>query len=83
MPVALSVYETTSAGRAPGGQEFGRPSVLEAAADRSALQDAPEGPMLPPAGASRADTVFATVGIVLLLILAIAFVWTLVRQRGR
>jgi hypothetical protein len=39
--------------------------------------------MLPPAGASRAETIFATVGIVLLLILAVSFLWTLFRQRRR
>ncbi|WP_262269046.1 hypothetical protein [Microvirga yunnanensis] len=56
------------------GEQGSRPRILEAAAGRSAIQEVdPDGPMLPPAGAARADTVVVTAGTVLLLILAVAF----------
>jgi hypothetical protein len=83
MPVELSVSRALPAVPVFIGDEGSRPRVLEAAADRSVIQEDPNGLMLPPAGASRAETVFATVGIFLLLILAIAFLWTLFRQRRR
>ncbi|MFL5190255.1 MAG: hypothetical protein ACJ8CF_13765 [Microvirga sp.] len=84
MPVELSVSRALLAVPVFIGDEGSRPRVLEAAADRSVIQEEdPNGLMLPPAGASRAETVFATVGIFLLLILAIAFLWTLFRQRRR
>ena len=84
MPVELSVSRALPAVPAFIREEGSRPRVLEAAADRSVIQEEdPNGLMLPPAGASRAETVFATVGSVLLLILAIAFLWTLIRQRRR
>ncbi|HEV2565370.1 MAG TPA: hypothetical protein VGU19_09825 [Microvirga sp.] len=83
MPVELSVSRDPDAVPAVFAKEGSRPRILEAAADRSIIQEDPKGPMLPPAGASRAETVFATVGSVLLLILAVAFVWTLVRQHRR
>ena len=80
MAVELSVSRAVPA---VFGEEASRPGILVAAADRSVIQEEPDGLMLPPAGASRAETVFATVGIVLLLILAISFLWTLFRQRRR
>jgi hypothetical protein len=80
MPVEPSVSRAVPA---VFGEEGSRPGILEAAADRSILQEDPGGPMLPPAGASRAETIFATVGIALLLILAVSFLWTLFRQRRR
>jgi hypothetical protein len=84
MPVELSVSRALPAVPVFIGDEGSRPRVLEAAADRSVIQEEdPNGLMLPPAGASRAETVFATVDIFLLLILAIAFLWTLFRQRRR
>jgi len=84
MPVELSVSRALPAVPVFIGDEGSRPRVLEAAADRSVIQEEdPNGLMLPPAGASRAETVFATVGIFLLSILAVAFLWTLFRQRRR
>jgi hypothetical protein len=81
MPVELSIGPVFHAVPAVVRDEGSGPRILEAAADRSIIQEDPKGPMLPPAGASRAETVFATVGIVLLLILAVSFLWTLFRQR--
>jgi len=66
---------------APG--EGGNLRILKAAAGRSVIQEDPDGPMLPPAGASRAETVFATVGVFLLLILACSLLWTLYRHHRR
>ena len=67
MPVELSVSRALPAVRAVFGEEGNRPRILEAKADRSIIQEEdPNGLMLPPAGASRAETVFATVGIFLL-----------------
>jgi hypothetical protein len=84
MPVELSVSRAPPAVRSAFGEEGTRPRILEAKADRSVIQEeGPDGLMLPPAGASRAETVFATVGIFLLVILAVAFLWTLFRQRRR
>jgi len=81
MPVEISINPVLLAARSFLLNEGSRPRISEAAADRSIIQEDPDGPMLPPAGASRAETVFATVGIFLLLILAIAFCWTLFRRR--
>ncbi|EIM30594.1 hypothetical protein [Microvirga lotononidis] len=64
-------------------RDDGGPKILKAAAGRSIFQEDPDAPMLPPAGASRADTVFMTVGAILLLILAGSLLWTLLRQRRR
>jgi hypothetical protein len=83
VPIELSVSRVFQVVPAFVGEEESRPGILKAAADRSILQEDPNGPMLPPAGASRAEMVFATVGIVLLLILAFSFLWTLLRQRRR
>ena len=83
MPIELSGRPVFQASPAVLGEEGDGTRILEAAADRSIIQEDPDGPMLPPAGASRADTVFTTVGIVLLLILAVSFLWTLLRQRRR
>jgi hypothetical protein len=83
MPSELAVRPVFQASPAVAGKGEDKPRILEAAAERSIIQEDPDGPMLPPAGASRADTVFATVGIILLLILAVSFLWTLLRQRRR
>lgn len=81
MPVELSVNRILHIVPDFVGEEGGRPRIFEAIADRSIIQEDPDGLMLPPAGAARAETVFATVGIALLLILALSFLWTLLRQR--
>ncbi len=83
MPVALSVIRGFHAVPAFSGGQGDRPVILKAAADRSILREDPDRLMLPPAGASRADMVFTTVGIALLVILAAAFLWTLLRHRRR
>lgn len=84
MPVAPPAHPALRAAPAAVGEAGGWPGILEAAAGRSVIQEDDSGaPMLPPAGASRADTVFATVGSILLLILAVAFIWTLFRHRRR
>jgi hypothetical protein len=83
MPVEPSVSPVFHAVPAVLEEASGGPKILKAAAGRSVLQQDPDRPMLPPAGASRADTVFTSVGIFLLLILACSFIWTLLRQRRR
>lgn len=83
MPAALSVGRVFHVVPAFAGGEGGRLGILEAAADRSILREDPGGPMLPPAGASRAEMVFMTVGIALMVILAAAFLWTLLRHYRR
>jgi hypothetical protein len=83
MPVALSVSRYLDTAPGPTGDAGNPPRLLEAAADRSVIREDPGGPMLPPAGASRAEAIFATVAIALLVILAISFFWTLLRHRRR
>ena len=84
MPVAPPAHPVLHAAPAVVREKGSRPEILEASAGRSVIQEDDSGaPMLPPAGASRADTVFATVGTILLLILAVAFIWTLFSQRRR
>ena len=83
MTAALSAGRVFHVIPAFTGGEGGRPGIFEAAADRSFLQEDPNGPMLPPAGASRAEMVFTTVGTALLVILAAAFLWTLFRHHRR
>ena len=83
MPVAFSVGRVFHVIPAFTGGDGGRPRILEAAANRSILQEDPDGPMLPPAGASRAEMVFTTVGIALLVILAAAVLWTLFHHHRR
>ncbi|MBA1157889.1 hypothetical protein [Microvirga mediterraneensis] len=83
MPVEPSVrpaFHAVPAVFEEGGSGAG---TLKVAAGRSIFQEDPDGPMLPPAGASRADTVFTTVGAFLLLILACSLLWTLLRHRRR
>lgn len=83
MPVELSVSPALHAIPVFIGEEGSRPRILDAAADRSILQEDANGLMLPPAGAARAEAVFAIVGIALLLVLAFSFLWTLLRQHRR
>ena len=83
MPGELSVSRALHAVPALVGAEPGWIPALEAAADRSIIQEETNGLMLPPAGASRAETVFTTVGIVLLVILTISLLLTLVRHHRR
>jgi hypothetical protein len=80
MPVELSPGPAISTFLIHDGSRLG---TFEAAAGRPILQEEPNGEMLPPAGASRADAVFTIVGVALLLILAFSFLWTLLRQRRR
>ncbi|MGO4523589.1 hypothetical protein AB4097_01860 [Microvirga sp. 2MCAF35] len=82
MPVEPSVRPAFHVLPATSG-EGGAPRILTVAAGRSAIQQDSDGLMLPPAGASRADAVFTTVGAILLLILAGSLLWTLLRQRRR
>ena len=82
MPVAPIVRPAFHAVPAVSGDAGGGPMILKAAG-RSVIQEDPDGPLLPPAGAARAETVFTTVGAFLLLILACSLLWTLFRQRRR
>ncbi|WP_114945716.1 hypothetical protein [Microvirga calopogonii] len=82
MPVEPSVRPAFHVLPAISG-EGGAPRILKVAAGRSAIEQDPNAPMLPPAGASRADAVFTTVGTILLLILAGSLLWTLLRQNRR
>lgn len=54
--------------------------ALQAAGDRSFLQEDGET-TLPPAGASRAETVFNAVGLFLLVVLAVSMLWVLWNRR--
>jgi len=56
-------------------------AALQAAGGQAFLQDEGNGMSLPPAGASRAETLFSVVGITLLLLLALSAVWILFNQR--
>jgi hypothetical protein len=57
-----------------------RPTNLRAAAERPLIQEE-DGTVLPPAGASRADAIFTTVGTVLLMAIALSALWILLRGR--
>jgi hypothetical protein len=83
MPVEFSISQVLHAVPIFIGEEGSWPRILDAAADRSIIQEDSNGLMLPPAGAERAETVFAIVGIALLLVLAFSFLWTLLRQHRR
>ena len=53
---------------------------VRAAGSRPGIQEE-SGAMLPPAGASRAETLFSVVGIALVAVLAVSFFWVLLRGR--
>jgi hypothetical protein len=84
MPLALTCHQglgeaiwTVSAepGYVPG------PSTLRAAAERSLIPAETDGLALPPAGASRAETLFTTVGMTLMLAIGLSALWILLRGR--
>ena len=57
------------------------PVPLRAAGSRPGLQEEEGTATLPPAGASRAETLFSVVGIALMTVLAVSFLWVLFRGR--
>lgn len=80
MPLVLSFSQ--SPWTAPTVPENGlRPTNLRAAAERPLIQEERDGTVLPPAGASRADAIFTTVGTVLLMAIALSALWILLRGR--
>ena len=83
MPLELSRSHVLSQGVWTASAEPGemlRPTSLRAAAERFFILEEADG-ALPPAGASRADTVFTTVGIALLLAIGLSALWILLRGR--
>jgi len=84
MPLELSYSPVLGQGVWTAAAEPGqmlRPASLRAAAERFFTFEEADGATLPPAGASRAETVFTTVGIVLLLAIGLSALWILLRGR--
>ena len=84
MPLELSCNPVLGQGVWTATAEPGRmlrPASLRAAAERFFTFEEADGATLPPAGASRAETVFTTVGIVLLLAIGLSALWILLRGR--